>query len=204
MFRKHLTFKFDVLNGPMANHFPKNQPSMTMDHLLTEYRNRIYGMVLKYVKIPAVAEDLTQDILLGIWKNKSKVETSGNIEAYILTIAKNGIRDHFKKMAREKDYLELVVEHMRPKSDNPYTAIQRLELQQKIQSIVRELPEKQQRVYRMVFEQGKSLGELSKELKISAFTAKNHKAQALKTIRAKIKPEAFLTYLLLLASTLFH
>ncbi|MBY5958774.1 sigma-70 family RNA polymerase sigma factor [Membranicola marinus] len=164
-----------------------------MEELVQQYRNRIYGFLLKYVKIPEQAEDLTQDVLIKLWKNRNRILSMEDQEAYILAVTRNQVRDHFKKMTREESYLQEVILHMPTQNSNEYAIIQRHELQESIQSVVAELPQRQQEVYKLFYDKGKSLKEIAIELNISPYTAKNHRAQALKFIRSRINPEAFLT-----------
>ena len=169
-----------------------------MEEIVKLYRNRIYGFLLKYVKISEVAEDLTQDVLAKLWLNIKKIDSIEDQEAYILAITRNHIRDHFKKMTREKEYMEEVIQLLPVQVNTIHQTIQRRELQDSIIDVVAQLPQRQQEVYKLFYHKGKSLKEIAKELDISPYTAKNHRAQALKLIRSKINPEAFLTLLLLI------
>ncbi len=171
-----------------------------MEKMINQYRRRIYGFLLKYVKIPEQAEDLTQDILIKLWKNRDRIQTMEDQEAYILTIARNYIRDHFKKMSREEAYLQEVIFHLPTQDPSSMRIIQRNELQNSILRIVSELPDRQQEVYHLFYEKGKSLKEIARELDISPYTAKNHRAEALKIIRSKINPEVFLTVMMVICS----
>lgn len=173
-----------------------------MEKVIHQYRNRIYGFLLKYVKIPEQAEDMTQEVLVKIWKNRQKILSMEDQEAYILAITRNYIRDHFKRMSREEAYMEEVLRYL-PVADNAtYRTIQRNELHDSICEVVSELPERQQEVYRLFYDKGKKLKEIAQELDISPYTAKNHRAQALKVIRARINPDMFLTGAMALLSIL--
>jgi len=171
-----------------------------MEKVIEQYQNRVFGFLLKYVKIPEVAEDLTQEVMVKLWRNRKKILAIEDQEAYILAITRNYIRDHFKKMSREKAYMEEVIQHLPVQDDSIYQTIQRHELQNKIRNVVAELPQRQREVYQLVYDHGKSLKEIAKELDISPYTAKNHRAQALKFIRSRINPEAFLTGLVLISA----
>lgn len=171
-----------------------------MEKMINQYRRRIYGFLLKYVKIPEQAEDLTQDILIKLWKNRDRIQSMEDQEAYILTITRNYIRDHFKKMSREEAYLREVIFHLPTQDPSSMRIIQRNELQNSILRIVSELPDRQQEVYHLFYEKGKSLKEIARELDISPYTAKNHRAEALKVIRSKINPEVFLTVMMVICS----
>ena len=169
-----------------------------MEQIIKQYRHRIYGFLLKYVKIPQQAEDMTQDILVKLWHNRQKIQSIEDQEAYILAITRNFIRDHFKKMSREKAYLEEVIAQLPTQAPSTLRIIQRHELQNSIRTIVSELPDRQQEVYHLFYDKGKSLVEIARELNISPYTVKNHRAEALKLIRSRINPEVFMTGLMLM------
>ncbi len=173
-----------------------------MEKMIQQYRKRIYGFLIKYVKIPQQAEDMTQDILIKLWNNRFKINSMDDQEAYILAITRNHIRDHFKRMVREKTYLEEVVLHLPVQEPSGLRTVQRHELQESILTIVSELPDRQQEVYHLFYDKGKSLLEIARELDISPYTAKNHRAEALKFIRSRINPEVYLTFLMVVAANL--
>lgn len=155
--------------------------------------------MLKYVKIPEVAEDLTQEVLIKLWNNKNRFQDIEDKESYMLAITRNLVRDHFKKLTQEEKYREEVWLYV-PQCDNNslYREVQRNELNENIREIVNTLPDRQKQVYQLNFKKGMSLKDISNQLNISPYTAKNHLAQALKVIRSKINPESFLTGLLIM------
>jgi len=103
-------------------------------------------------------------------------------------------------MSREEAYLREVIFHLPTQDPSSMRIIQRNELQNSILRIVSELPDRQQEVYHLFYEKGKSLKEIARELDISPYTAKNHRAEALKVIRSKINPEVFLTVMMVICS----
>ena len=169
-----------------------------MDKMVSQYRSRIFGFILKYVKIPEEAEDMTQEILIKLWQNKEKITAVKDQDSYILAMTRNYVRDHFKKMSREKLYLQEVIDHLPVQDDSAFMIIKRKELETNIEAVILELPPRQQEVYHLFYKKGKSLVEIAKELKISPHTVKNHRAQALKFIQSRINPEMFLSGLILL------
>lgn len=169
-----------------------------MVSLVKQYEKRIYGFLIQYVKIPEEAEDMTQEILIKLWQNKERIYSIDDQEAYILAMTRNYIRDHFKKMSREKIYFQEVVDHLPVQDDSAFMIIKRKELESNIEAIILELPPRQQEVYHLFYKKGKTLVEIAKELKISPHTVKNHRAQALKFIQSRINPEMFLSGLILL------
>lgn len=171
---------------------------MSFEAIVSNYQKRLYGFFLKYVKIPEVAEDLTQDVFLKLWKMEEKIEEIEQLDAYILTIARNHIKDHFKKMTKDKKYLELVADNLQPQVSYLSKEIQIRDLKRKLELILQELPERQKEVYKFKYEEGLSMHEIAEKLSISHHTVKNHLAQALKFIRSRINLESYLTISVLL------
>lgn len=171
---------------------------MSFDTIVTGYQKRLFSFFLKYIKIPEIAEDLTQDVFLKLWKMEEKIEEIEQLDAYILAIARNLVRDHFKRMARDQQYLESVAVNLKPKENSPQREFQIKELKKNLQLILDELPERQKEVYLSKYEEGLSMKEIAEKLGISPFTVKNHLAQALKFIRSRINIESYLTISILL------
>ncbi len=171
---------------------------MSFDAIVTGYQKRLYGFFLKYVKIPEVAEDLTQDVFLKLWKMEEKIEEIEQLDAYILAIARNHINDHFKRMTKDKQYLESVAENLNPQENSLQREIQIKELKRKLMLILDEMPERQKQVYLSKYEEGLSMKEIAEKLGISPYTVKNHLAQALKFIRSRVNIESYLTISILL------
>ena len=69
----------------------------SINELVSKYINPIYRFVLGYVKDKDIAEDITQDVFLKIWKNLKKVKKNKNFKSWVYTIAKNTTLDYLKK-----------------------------------------------------------------------------------------------------------
>src|SRR5690625_7004194 len=169
-----------------------------MDKMVSQYRSRIFGFILKYVKIPEEAEDMTQEILIKLWQNKEKITAVKDQDSYILAMTRNYVRDHFKKMSREKLYLQEVIDHLPVQDDSAFMIIKRKELETNIEAVILELPPRQQEVYHLFYKKGKSIVEIAKELKVTPHTDKTHESQRLKFIQSRINPEMFLSGFILL------
>ncbi len=65
--------------------------------LLKKYLKPIYNFIFRFVYDRDIAEDLTQETFLKIWKNLRKFDTDRNFRTWIYTIAKNTTFDWLKK-----------------------------------------------------------------------------------------------------------
>ncbi|MFI5205510.1 MAG: RNA polymerase sigma factor [Candidatus Paceibacterales bacterium] len=65
--------------------------------LVLRYTHLIYRFVAGYVRDGQVAQDITQDVFLKVFKNIKKVDKDKNFKSWIYTIAKNTAFDALKK-----------------------------------------------------------------------------------------------------------
>lgn len=160
-----------------------------MNKDITAYRIKIYHFILKFVKNPFLADDLTQDVMLKIWERRAKISTLEEIDAYIMRMSKNHVIDHFKKLAKEKHYQEEIWLRMQKTENNITAGIITKEMEDQLNTILKNLPPRQQEIYTLNKEKGLSLIEISEMLDIAPNTVKNHLNRALKVIQTKIKSE---------------
>lgn len=154
-----------------------------MNKIYESYRDFIYQFFLKHVKVPALAEDLTQDIFVKFWQRKDNFEDIENLDAWLYTMARNHLTDHYRKLATEKKYQETVWYHMERQSNTVLLDIYKQELENEIEDLLNSLSPRQKEVYILSRRNGLSLEEIATQLKISPNTAKNHLVQALKVVR---------------------
>jgi RNA polymerase sigma-70 factor (family 1) len=158
-----------------------------MEDIYKQYREFLYRFFLKHVKVRALAEDLAQDVFVKFWQRKEHADSIENINAWLYTLARNHLMDHYRKLASEKKYQDMIWHEMEQHSNDVIQEIYKKELDEKIGTLLKTLPPRQIEVYQLSRENGLSLDEVAKTLDISPNTAKNHLVQALKVLRIGLK-----------------
>ncbi|NJO00428.1 MAG: sigma-70 family RNA polymerase sigma factor [Bacteroidia bacterium] len=75
-------------------------------HLYDQYGAALYGVILRVVKAPEVAQEVLQDSFVKIWKNMDSYDPAkGSLFTWILQIARNTAIDKI----RSKEYKESVL-----------------------------------------------------------------------------------------------
>jgi len=69
----------------------------SFEALVSRYMRQIYGFVFKYVNNAAVAEDITQEVFMKVFKHIRKIDKNKNFKSWVYTIAKNTALDFLKK-----------------------------------------------------------------------------------------------------------
>ncbi len=161
--------------------------SVKMEQVYTEYRAFLYRFFIRHVKIPSLAEDFAQDVFIKFWQNKDYADSVESIDAWLYTLARNHLTDHYRRLSTEKKYQEMVWQEMERHTNAVIEEIYKKELEQKIAALLSTLPPRQKEVYELSREKGFSLEQIAEALGISPNTAKNHLVESLKFIRAGLK-----------------
>src|SRR5690625_6148990 len=89
-----------------------------MEKRMDYYRKKVYHFIDRFIKNQDLAEDLTQDVMIKIWSHRHRISQLSDPDNYILKMAKHHVLDHFKKLAREKEYQEEVWYHLQKRAQS--------------------------------------------------------------------------------------
>ena len=78
------------------------------------FKKPLYAFILKFVKVPAHADDLLQDLFLKIWEVHERINTSLSFQAYLYRICRNLIYRSLKKTANNTALLSEQMQHFIP------------------------------------------------------------------------------------------
>ena len=156
------------------------------DVLYKKYCKRVYRFGYSILKSQEESENLMQDVFLNLWENRDKVEKDSSIKSYVFTITYNSAISIIRKKARESDFVEYVKTLQEINEDPVNMELEYNELVNKLDEIIRELPQRQKEVYLLQKVEGLKYSEIAERLNISVNTIENHMSRALKTIREKL------------------
>ena len=108
---------------------------------------KLYRMAYRLVENQADAEDMVQECYIKLWQKRQEWSAVQNPESFSVTIIKNVCLDFLRKKKPENcstDTLQLAV-------DSSETQLEQREQLEKIQTIVRQLPEKQKQVVKLKY-----------------------------------------------------
>lgn len=129
-------------------------------------KNKLYRLALRITLNTGEAEDIVQDTMLRVWKNRDSLPEIESIEAYCLTICRNLSIDRSQKQQAKAGSLEEANEQ----ADNTSTADETLAHEEKLSIIRRlfnQLPEKQRSVMQLRDIEGKNYKEIAQIMHIS-------------------------------------
>lgn len=155
------------------------------------------------IRTEALAQEITHEIFIKIWRYREKLPGIDQPEAYIFTVASRHTLDQIKKRLNENRMLQRLSASLDPAHNDPEEALLLRDKEALIQQAVDQLPPQQKSVYLLSRQQGLSYEEIARELNISPNTVRNHLVKALAAIRIWLDEQDQLPLLLLACSHLF-
>src|SRR5712692_11533945 len=151
------------------------------ESLFRQFQGEVYGWIVRIVRDRGVAEDLTVEAFLRIYRAHARFRTEGNFGAWARRIATNAALDHLKAARREVALPEDLAAGAQP---DP--AVHR-EVHERIGRAFRELPAKLQVVATLALVEEESYDQIAEGLGISVGAVKSRVFRAVRLLRKKLK-----------------
>ena len=174
----------------------------------------LYPAMLSYAKVflsDEGAEDIVQDVMLGVWRRREILDENYDPRIYIFRSIYNRSLTYLKREQLASDFRSwnerriAMYEHETLDPDrNP--VVRRLldgDLKDSLLKAIDALPPKRQEIIRMHFVEEIPNKEIAKRLGISLSTVENHINAALKKMRATLSEEEFMLLMFLMSSHIF-
>ncbi len=154
--------------------------------LVEKYWKKILYHALSFVKSHEVAEELTQDVFLQVWKNRSKLVSIDNFDNYLFILSRNLLISHIrKKLITHQTLGDQVYEEFYLRPELQY---EKKELTALIQKAISLLPEPRHAIFVMSRIEGKSADDIGQKTGLAKRTIRWHQVQALNFIRTYLQP----------------
>ncbi|WP_316803150.1 RNA polymerase sigma-70 factor [Pedobacter nototheniae] len=178
----------------------KGGDTIAYDILFKRYYAELYNYAFKNVRNTFIAEELTMDVMLGLWKKQGDIHVDVNLKAYLYRSVKNAIYNHYRKKILATvsldEEIDANVVQSRPADD----AIIYSELEKIYHQKLSELSPARRKVYQMSREENKTYAEIAKDMNLSINTVENYMVAALGFFKQHIKEHADFTLFILIVS----
>lgn len=171
--------------------------------LFKRYYDALYSYALKNLKDTCVAEELTMDVMMGLWKKKGQIEITADqdLKAYLYRAVKNAIYNHYRKKILPTVSLEVVQDNLTFTSQEVDHALNSKELEYFYRRKISQLSPQRRRVYELSRDEHLTYAEIAENMDLSVNTVENYMVASLSFFRKELKEHADLT--LLIAISLF-
>lgn len=165
----------------------------SFDILVERYMRPIYGFVYKYVRDKDVAEDITQDVFLKVFRHIKKIDPHKSFKSWMYTIAKNTALDFLKKKKaiplsafQTAEGNNILVDKLQDTKKLPDVLSQMLENKNIFLLAIKNLSEKYQSVLYLYYYQYLNFREIAQALKEPINTIKSRHRRGLLLLKSSV------------------
>ena len=174
----------------------KSGEKYAYQQLFERYAPRIYQFSISYLYNKADAEELVQDVFLKIWEKRETLNLSKNIKSFIFKIAVNTIYDFIRRRNLKNAFHDFTLEDWEADSNNTWHTIIFDDMQAHLEKLISQLPEQQQKIFRLSKQEGLTNDEIAQQLNVSKRTVENHLYRAISFLKKHFQNQSFALLLL--------
>lgn len=134
------------------------------EHIVKRFERLVYGFMLRKVSDTGVAQDLAQETFLIAYENLNRLKDHARLKSWIMGIAGNLIRDHYKrrKMAGMPEGLEVELTGL-----DPLQTVEQQERHEYLYKALMQLSDRYRAVLIKRYLEGQEYDEIAQELGLS-------------------------------------
>lgn len=153
-----------------------------MTRLITLFKGLVFTVIYRMVNNYHISEDLTQDTFVRVFLHIKKVKNEKHFRAWICTIARNLVRDHFR---REKRRPTVSLDEIGEQTGQ--SGLETTRKRMIIQDALARLSERDRLLLTLAYYQGMSLAEVGAVMKLNEKNVKVCLHRARKRLRKELK-----------------
>jgi RNA polymerase sigma factor, sigma-70 family/RNA polymerase sigma-70 factor, Bacteroides expansion family 1 len=151
--------------------------------LFERYQPILFRQVFFQTSETDQAHDIVQQTFISVWEHRRSIRSHLSFLAYILRISRNLIYDAVKHQ-KIRDRIDVTLPPpAKSELDDPAEALHLAVLQEKITSIINDLPRKCREIFLLSRFEGKTNQEIADSLQLSVRTVEHQISNALKVLR---------------------
>jgi len=166
--------------------------------LVEKYQQPVMNLVYRTLPDATEAEDLAQHVFLQVYKSAHRYEVSAKFTTWLFTIARNLCLNEIRRRSRhpaeslDETFADNEDQPIRQPEDvknfSPPDSLLQNELEQKVETALAELPEKQRTAILMCRGDEFSYEDIAKVLECSVSATKSLIHRGRETLKQKLKP----------------
>ncbi len=142
------------------------------------------GFAMGYLKDADRAEDLVQDLFFRLWLDRTKLNITTSVKAYLFASVRNRCLNAVKAGAK--------VRALNEEADDRLEEVERSEDEHaeriaRVQAAIEALPTERRKVFKLSRYEGLKYHEIAERLGISVKTVENQMGSALKSLRTELR-----------------
>ena len=157
---------------------------ISFQEFFQQWYGKLYAYLLKLVKSKDIADELTTDIFLKIWRDKEDIPVIQNADAYLFRVAHNKAIDFFRKTSRDAQVQKIIAKQIQtdqaPSADH---FVLEAENEQLFRKAIECLSPQRRDIFLLSRVNGLTHEQIADKMNLSRNTVRNTIAESLKNIR---------------------
>jgi RNA polymerase sigma-70 factor (ECF subfamily) len=168
------------------------------------YHASLYIYLLRFCKIPSLAEDLVHDVFLKLWEIRDRINPQLSFSGYLYRIARNHVIKTIDKLATDQTMREQLFSQLNTLAGpQPEQMIRAKEYDRLFQEALAQMPPQRLKVFTLCRQEGKSYDEAAEILGISRNAVKKHMVLGMRSIYEYVHRYGDILLLVYLAKKIF-
>lgn len=156
------------------------------------YWNDVYSVALAYLKSPAWAEDILQEVFVKLWNKRSQLPAVDKLNAYLFIMVRNELVAALRSKARDEERYREYILNLSNGALQADTGMAAAELRVAVEVCLQELSPQQQLIFDLSRNKGLSLDEIAAQTGRSKKTVSNILTMVLNHIRVRLHEKGLL------------
>jgi RNA polymerase sigma-70 factor (ECF subfamily) len=157
----------------------------TFEGVYKHFIRPLHVYAISILRDEDTAKGMVQNVFLKLWERRERLEFSGSIKAYLYGAVYNECLNNLRHQKIKVNHQQHVM-HTTKDNAEEGTGMELLDLKEKLQQAMNELPEKCRMVFQLSRFEDLKYKEIADQLGISIKTVENQMGKALKTLRLKL------------------
>jgi RNA polymerase sigma-70 factor (ECF subfamily) len=149
---------------------------LAMQVLFARYHVRVYRFILRSVGNASVAEDITSDVFLSVWRQAARFQARSTVSTWLLAIARNKAISELRR--RREEQIDISAIELEDPSDDPEIAFQKKDRGETVRHCLMQLSPEQREIIDLAYYHGKSVEEVAEIIGIPRNTVKTRMFRA--------------------------
>lgn len=157
------------------------------EQIYDDYKDKIYEFIFYKVSNKELAEDLTSDVFISVYKNLHRYDAEKSfITTWLYAITYNRLKNYYKSRKNNVYSIEYLIEMSNEIHIVKYDSSEQEELRLVLKNVMKELPERNRRIVLMKYYGNMTSREIGKCLDISPGNVRIILKRSLAMLKSKL------------------
>lgn len=163
------------LSGAEVLERMKNGDEQAFAAVYRQYHPALYLFILRYCKVPSLAEDLVHDVFLKVWEIRHRIQPDLPFGGYLYRIARNHVLKTLQRAATDRNLREQILFQLSAVTGSQAEQeVQSREYDRLFHEALNQMPPQRLNVFRLCRQEGRTYDEAAAILGISRNAVKKH------------------------------